>query len=85
MFVLAQLEVVSEIALHAIDPHAAITLQRTCSNTYFPALTENLEHRRAQFHLAAWGQLQHALRASAAANASLAVPHNAGIRVPSVA
>src|SRR5262245_58616035 len=60
MFTLVQLEMASEIVLYAIDPHTAIPLQAHVLEHVIPALTENLEHRRPQFHLSAWRQLQHA-------------------------
>src|SRR6266568_5153734 len=61
MLILTDLEVASEIAFYTVDTRAAITLQAHLLERVLPALTENLEHRRAQFHLSAWGQLQHAL------------------------
>src|SRR5947209_5334867 len=60
VFVLAHFEIASEIALEAIDTHATITLQAHLLERVLPALAENLEYRRAQLHLSAWGQLQHA-------------------------
>src|SRR5262245_42204171 len=62
MFILAYLEVTSEIALDTIDTNAAIPLQTHLLEHVLPALTEDLEHWRPQFHLRAWGQLQHALQ-----------------------
>src|SRR5205814_10358282 len=62
MFLLAYLEVASEIALQPIDTNAAIALQAHLLEYVLPALTENLEHRRAQFHFRSCGQLQHTLQ-----------------------
>src|SRR5512133_1338627 len=62
MVILLHLEVISEIALEAIDTNAAIPLQAHLLEHILPAFTENFEHRRPQFHLRAWRQLHHALQ-----------------------
>src|SRR4051812_30621761 len=61
MFIFAELEMASQIVRRPIDPHAPVPLQANLLENMFPVLTENLEDRRANFHLSATRQAQQVL------------------------